>query len=377
MKNDKTLWATPFDFLTSRQPDRPVAFFCASVLHTTAHRFLGGFDGLVSYAVKANADTAVITNLHAAGINAFDVASPVEIDLVRRLAPMAALHYNNPVRSRSEIAHAVDAGVMSWSVDSLDELSKLAAQLPKDAEISVRLKLPLKGAAYDFGEKFGADTALAINLLQRVKAAGYTASMTFHPGTQCHDPDIWVRYIHTCADVAKQAGVTLHRLNVGGGFPARRSGQSAEMNRIFQAISTATSAAFARRPQLVCEPGRAMVSDAFSLASRIKAIHDSGAVYLNDGIYGGLTEFRDLSNNHDVICLSPQGDIRQGTAQAQVVFGPTCDSLDKLPAPLPLPCDAQEEDYLLFSGMGAYVMATCTRFNGYGDIQTITVGHLG
>ncbi len=376
MKNDKTLWATPFDFLTSRQPDRPVAFFCAPVLHDTARRFLRGFDGLVSYAVKANADTAVITNLHAAGITAFDVASPVEIDLVRRLAPLAALHYNNPVRSRSEIAHAVDAGVMSWSVDSLGELAKLVSLVPQGAEISVRLRLPIKGAAYDFGEKFGADATLAAILLQKVQAAGYIASMTFHPGTQCHEPDIWMRYIHTCAEVAQTAGVPLHRLNVGGGFPARRSGIAAELDPIFAAISTATKAAFATPPTLVCEPGRAMVSDAFSLVSRIKAIHDSGAVYLNDGIYGGLTEFRDLNNNHAFTCLSPNGDIRHGAAQARVVFGPTCDSLDKLQDPLPLPCDLQEEDYILFAGMGAYVNATCTRFNGYGDIQMVTVNAL-
>ncbi len=376
MKNDKTLWATPFDFLTCRQPDRPVAFFCAPVLHNMAHRFLRGFGGLVSYAVKANADTAVITNLHAAGIKAFDVASPVEIDLVRALAPLAALHYNNPVRSRSEIAHAVDAGVMSWSVDSLSEFAKLAALVPQGAEISVRLRLPIKGAAYDFGEKFGADAELAAELLRRVKAADFIPSMTFHPGTQCHDPDIWVRYIRTCADVAAQASVTLHRLNVGGGFPARRSGQEAALEPIFTAISEAANTAFAERPQLVCEPGRAMVSDAFSLASRVKAIHDNGAVYLNDGIYGGLTEFRDLNNNHEFTALSPSGDIRHQETQARPVFGPTCDSLDKLPAPLPLPCDLQEEDYLLFAGMGAYVNATCTRFNGYGDIQTVMVGRL-
>jgi len=376
MKNDKTLWATPFDYLTSRQPDRPMAFFCAPMLHDTARRFQRGFDGLVSYAVKANDDTAVITNLHAAGITAFDVASPVEIDLLRALAPLAVLHYNNPVRSNSEISHAVDAGVLSWSVDSAGEFAKLAAKVPHGAEISVRLRLPIKGAAYDFGEKFGADPALAVELLQKVKAAGYRASMTFHPGTQCHDSQVWVQYIQTCAEVAKQAGVTLRRLNVGGGFPARRSGHAPQLQAIFTAITEAVAARFTQPPQLVCEPGRAMVSDAFSLACRIKALHDNGALYLNDGIYGGLTEFRDLNTNHEFTCLSPNGDRRQGATRKRVVFGPTCDSLDKLPEPLPLPCDAEEEDYLLFAGMGAYVNATCTRFNGYGDIQTVTVEKL-
>ena len=40
---------------------------------------------------------------------------PFEIDLIRRLAPDAAIHYNNPVRVAAEIAHAVARGVKSYS----------------------------------------------------------------------------------------------------------------------------------------------------------------------------------------------------------------------------------------------------------------------
>jgi len=377
MKSDRTIWATPVEFLAARQPDIPVAFFCPEVLHQTAQTFIQGFPGLVSYAVKANMDTAVITNLNAAGVQAFDVASPVEIDLIRTLAPKAALHYNNPVRSRTEIAHAVQAGVRSYSVDSMGEFDKLAAQLPKGCEIAVRLKLPIKGAAYDFGEKFGADAPKATELLRAVVAANHRPSMTFHPGTQCHDPAAWVSYIHVCAEVSRKANVPLERLNVGGGFPAQRSGTKPELLQIFNAIKDTTDASFGPNPpELLCEPGRAMVSDAFSLASRIKAIHDNGAVYLNDGIYGGLTEFRDLDTNHNFNCLSPGGQARTGEIISHTAFGPTCDSLDKLPDPLPLPQSIQEDDYILFSGMGAYVNATCTRFNGYGDILTVTVNAL-
>ena len=47
-------------------------------------------------------------------------------------------------------------------------------------------------------------------------------------------------------------------------------------------------------PALVCEPGRAMVAEAFTLGLRVKAIRESGAVFLNDGVYGGLTEIRDI-----------------------------------------------------------------------------------
>ncbi|MCP5087585.1 MAG: type III PLP-dependent enzyme [Rhodobacteraceae bacterium] len=375
MKSDTSVWKSPRDYLAARQPDSPVAFFCPRTLHQTAEEFLEGFPGLVTYAVKANPDPAVIANLHAAGLRAFDVASPVEIDLVRAMATTATLHYNNPVRSRAEIAYAVNAGVRSYSVDSFGEFDKLAELVPAEGtEMSVRLKLTVKGAAYDFGEKFGANAEKAVDLLKRASAAGYLTSMTFHPGTQCFDPQAWVSYMATCADVAKQAGVALHRLNVGGGFPSHRAGDAPALEPIFKAIEGGVKAHFGKNtPMLVCEPGRAMAAEAFTLVARVKGIGDNGAVYLNDGIYGGLTEFRDLDTLKRVNCLSSDGQPRFRKGTLRVVFGPTCDSLDKLPDGLNLPGDIAEGDYILFSGMGAYVHATCTRFNGYGDIRTVTV----
>ncbi len=375
MKSDTTVWKSPRDYLASRQPDNPVAFFCPRTLHKTAEMFLEGFPGLVTYAVKANPDAAVITNLHAAGLRAFDVASPVEIDLVRTMAPTATMHYNNPMRSRDEIAHAVDVGVRSYSVDSFTEFDKLQQMVPSEGtEMSVRLKLPVKGAAYDFGEKFGADAEKSVELLKQARTAGYLASMTFHPGTQCFDPQAWVSYMATCADVAKRAGVSLHRLNVGGGFPSHRAGDAPALEPIFRAIEEGVCLHFGTdAPMLVCEPGRAMAAEAFTLVARVKGIGDNGSVYLNDGIYGGLTEFRDLDTLKRVQCLSSEGQPRTGAGSTRTVFGPTCDSLDKLPDGLNLPSDIAEDDYILFSGMGAYVHATCTRFNGYGDIKTVTV----
>lgn len=125
----KTIWASPAEIIRTRQPENPVMVFAPTVLQATARRFIAGFPGLVTYAVKSNPDEMVIQNLIAAGIKGFDVASPAEIDLIGRLAPGAARHYHNPVRAGFEIAHAVAAGVKAWSVDSHSELDKLLAQV--------------------------------------------------------------------------------------------------------------------------------------------------------------------------------------------------------------------------------------------------------
>jgi len=357
--------------LANHQPDRPVLFFNPAVLHKAAQGFQSGFPGLVTYAVKANDDPIVLSNLVAAGITSFDVASPAEMQAVRDIHPDATLHYNNPVRSEAEIATARRFGIASASVDDLAGLNAIA---PLECEIAVRFKLPVAGAAYDFGSKFGATPDEAVILLEHAKALGHPLAMTFHPGTQCTDAEAWVSYIHAAADFARRAGVRLDRLNVGGGFPAHRAGVAPDLYHIFARIRDAVAEAFGPNPPaLVCEPGRAMVAESFCLATRIKAIRDSGAIFLNDGIYGGLSEQRDIGPSDRLRVLAPNGTPRCAPAASRIAFGPTCDSLDRLPQPISIPEDASIGDYVIFDGMGAYSSAIATQFNGYGLDRPVAV----
>ena len=368
------IWNSPNDYLLARAPDHPVHFFAPAALQAQAKRFLDGFNGLVTYAVKANPEHAVLSNLLAAGVTAFDVASPNEIRLLRELAPHAVLHYNNPVRSKSEIRFAYKAGVKSYSVDGFSEFSKIQDIIPPaGVEISVRIKLPVSGAIYDFGAKFGATPEKAIELLRRVKSAGYIPSITFHPGTQCEDPHAWQAYITEAAAVARAADVTIKRLNVGGGFPAKTANGAPDLEQFFALIDETVTKVFTTRPALVCEPGRALVAESFTHATRVKSVSDNGDIYLNDGIYGGLSEFPVLDVQRSYTVLPPLGDQRSKTKTSVQVFGPTCDSLDALPNKLLLPCDITDDDYIIFQNMGAYVKGVTTDFNGYGQLETVTV----
>ncbi|VDC30370.1 type III PLP-dependent enzyme [Pseudogemmobacter humi] len=372
----RTIWNDPAEYIRLHQPENPVMFFAPSVAQAAARRFIDGFPGLVTYAVKSNPGEEMIENLAAAGIRGYDCASPFEIDLIRRLAPDAAIHYHNPVRSAAEIAHAVAKGVKSYSVDSRSELAKLVAMVPAEGcEISVRFKLPVGGAAYNFGAKFGATAELAVELLKIVRDAGFTPSLTFHPGTQCTDPAAWETYIRKAAEISATAGVKIARLNVGGGFPNHRlHAVVPQLEEIFAVIGRVADEAFgADRPALVCEPGRALCGDAFSTAARIKAIRDDSHVFLNDGIYGTLNEMPQIGMIDRLQVISPEGVLRRGAPEPRIVFGPTCDSVDRLPGDILMPSDIAEGDYVIWHGMGSYSVVTNSRFNGFGDLQMATV----
>ncbi len=370
---EQSSYDTPIEHICARAPDAATLYFSPQDLRAEADRFQRGFDGLVTYAVKANAAPEVLDNLVAAGIGAFDVASPEEIAQVRRAAARAVLHYNNPVRSGAEVAAGKAAGVRSWSVDDRRELEKLGTAAQGE-EVAVRFKLPVTGAHYDFGEKFGATPSEAAALLQASVARGYGAALSFHPGTQCEDGGAWASYIRASAQIAREAGVTLSRLNVGGGFAAHRGAARQDLESVFALISREVRAAFGvQAPQLVCEPGRAMVADSFSLVTRVKALRGDGSLFLNDGIYGALAEWRDMTASTRVRFVRACDAQIAGPTHARRAFGPTCDSLDVLPEPLACPAGLREGDYVLFEGMGAYSLAIATRFNGYGPRDVITV----
>jgi len=372
----KTIWTNPTEYLTTVAPENPVLFFAPAVLQAMARKFIDSFPGMVTYAVKSNPMEEVIENLSAAGLRGFDVASPFEMRLIKRLAPDAALHYNNPVRSMAEIKTAVELGVKSYSVDSASELAKLIAGVPAEGtEITVRFKLPVGGAAYNFGAKFGATAELAVDLLKSVAAAGFIPSITFHPGTQCTEPAAWESYIRKAAEIAEEAGVTIARLNVGGGFPNHRlNAVTPDLDAIFEMIDRVATEAFGdNRPLLVCEPGRGICGDAFTVATRVKALRDDTHVFLNDGVYGSLTELPMIGviDRTEVKC--PKGKLRTGEPIGRIVFGPTCDSVDRLPGELMLADDLEEGDFVIFHGMGAYSTVTNTRFNGFGELGVETV----
>ncbi|MCA3556314.1 MAG: type III PLP-dependent enzyme [Aestuariivirga sp.] len=358
------------------QPEEAVFCFSAERLKARLAAFTGGFPGAVSFAVKSNPSREVVTALAEAGLTHWDVASVQEMALVHSVQPSAHFHYHNPVKSRREILSAYKSyGCRRFAVDAREEVAKIAAIVGNDhkVEMAVRFVLPRDRAspAHDFSTKFGAPEHIAVELLEDIQRRGYVPVMTFHPGSQSRDPSVYVRHIEAAHRIARAAGVRIGKLNVGGGFPASYPlSRPAPLDKFFSLIAEAATRCFGKgtEPELECEPGRGLVASCMSLLTRIKLVcSDGDDIFLNDGIYGGLMEFMqapELQPPHRVI---RGGKVVDGPTKAWKVFGPTCDPLDVLPARLDLPIDLRDEDYVEFGTLGAYGIATSTRFNGYGN----------
>jgi ornithine decarboxylase len=363
------LYRDAADVIARLNPDYPVYCFAPSILKAQVGRFLSGFAGDVAYAVKANSTPEVMGSVAAMGIRVFDVASLLEIEQVLQVAPDAELLYDNPIKSRAEIGRAYhEFGVRSFALDDEAEFHKLNATLCGDpsVQLTVRVKLARASAVHDLTRKFGATEQDAIALLRTVNAAGYRPALTFHPGSQCLDPRAYADYIEACARIAAQAGVELTMVNVGGGFPAPYLNEAVlPLAEYFRAIKRAFAAHFdTALCRLVCEPGRALVAPAVSLLCRVKHRRGNHTVFLNDGIYGGLMEQYVVRIDLPLRVWRGEQRLRDTMVDFEI-FGPTCDSHDRLPVPLRLPESIAEGDYVEFGLLGAYGSVTATRFNGY------------
>lgn len=365
------------DVIYTLSPDFPVYCFCRRQLEFQIHRFGSEFPGDVAYAVKANPTPLIIAAIAANGIRTFDVASLDEIELIRDLSPRATLLYDNPVKSRLEIGRAyLEFGVRSFAVDDEAELHKIHAVIGNDpaVQVSVRFKLPKSAAVMDLGTKFGATEPAAVQLLRKAAGMGYQPALTFHPGSQCTSPAAYTQHIEAAARIAAGAEVEIRMLNVGGGFPAPyANAEVASLSEYFREVGAAFRRHFdANRCRLLCEPGRALVAPSASLLCRVKHRRSGNTVFLNDGIYGGLLE-QFMCQVEMPIRVYRDGFDLGGPVSDFSVFGPTCDSADRLPFALHLPESIDEGDWIEFGLMGAYGSATSTRFNGYSSEQYVEV----
>ena len=102
-------------------------------------------------------------------------------------------------------------------------------------------------------------------------------------------------------------------------------------------------------------------------------MRDDLHVFLNDGLYGSLFELGQIGIIDRIEVLDPQGTRRSGAVHGRICFGPTCDSVDRLPGDVPFPDDIAEGDFVVVHGMGAYSTVTNSRFNGFGELQLVTV----
>ena len=368
---------TPLDLVRSRPVEGPVACARPDRLTIAATWFQDNFPGEVLYAVKANPSAWVIDALYGAGLRWFDVASLAEVELIAERCPGATLAFMHPVKSRNAIRRAYfDHGVKIFAIDCRAELDKIVQETggATDLTLVVRLAVSNDGSALPLAGKFGVSAEDAPELIRAARARAGELGVSFHVGSQCMAPSAYRAAMMEASRLIAQAGVTVDIVDVGGGFPSVYPGMTPPpLDEYVHAIKTAFDEMMVlENADLWCEPGRALIAESVSILTRVELVKGD-AVHLNDGAYGCLFDIVHARWPFPVRVHRADG-ATAGQSHDYTLYGPTCDAIDTFPGTYALPADLAEGDVIEFGMLGAYGTSMATRFNGFGDVETVTVG---
>ena len=352
------------------RPDKPVYCIRKNSILSGSKFFQKKFPGKILYALKTNPHPVVVKTLIESGINQFDVASIEEIKAVKEFSQTAKCSYMHTVKSRESISEAYfKYGVKTFSLDTKDELIKIieSTSYAKDLELFVRVSVSNEHAEIDLSKKFGALNSEAAGLLRLAKLHSNKVGLSFHVGSQCMHPISYTKGIAVIGNVIKKTKIIPDYINVGGGFPTIYPDLIPQnLDNYFNEIKKSLeSLKLKKLPEIICEPGRALVAESGSTIVRVN-LRKKQKLYINDGTYGTLFD----AGTPNIVFPSKMikdnsNKIISKKLTAFDFYGPTCDSMDYMKGPFLLPNNIKENDYIELGQLGSYGLTFRTQFNGF------------
>lgn len=325
------------------------------------------------YAVKCNPDHLIIKTLGELGCG-FDCASKNEIERVLTINKninKEKIIYANPIKAKSYIEYAKQEGITLMTVDSVDEIIKIKDVYP-EAKILIRILTDDRGSLCRFSNKFGATLEQAEEIIGLCINLGLDIlGVSFHVGSGCSNPKLFdhaIKNARILFDRANEYGIKMNILDIGGGFPGFDN-EKISFNQIAKVISKSLNEYFPQSidVKIIAEPGRYFVTESHTLfvniiGRKITSSNDKILYYVDDGTY---QSFNCIMYDH----VNPRCEIIKKTCPHEnkyksTIFGQTCDSIDQIMDNVSLP-KLEIGDWLLFHNMGAYTVASGSKFNGF------------
>jgi diaminopimelate decarboxylase len=328
----------------------------------------------VCYAIKANANLAVLSLLARAGAGA-DITSGGELYRALRAGiPARKILFAGPGKTRDEMREALKAEISMFNVESASELRALdevAREMGVRAPVALRVNPDVDPQTHPYiatglkTAKFGIPFAQALDVYgEAARLPGLdVVGVQMHIGSQLTkvDPvrDATAR-VASLVKTLRERRVEIRMVDIGGGLGIRYRDEAPPT----QAEWAATLLPVLRELGVtdLLEPGRSIVGNAGVLLTRVLYRKETGEktflvvdAAMNDlirpSLYGAHHEIRPL----DAARLD-------GPAETVDVVGPVCESGDFLAKDRELP-RLQEGDCLAVMSAGAYGFVMASNYN--------------
>ena len=349
----------------------------------------GGAD--VYYAGKAFLCTAVARWINEEGLG-LDVCSGGELAVAIRAGfPGARIGFHGNNKSVAEIEAALRYGVGRIVVDSFEEIARVAAaaqRLGVMAPVMVRVTVGVEAHTHEYiataheDQKFGFSLAggEAAEAVRRILGhPGHLSLLGLHShiGSQIFDTSGFEvatrRVLGLHLDVAREHGIQLAELDLGGGFGIAYTTQHDPSSP--RDLATGMAEILAREcradgvpvPKISVEPGRAIAGPStftlYEVGTVKEVLLDSDASRTYVAVDGGMSDnIRPALYDADYSCTIA-GRVSEATPALARVVGKHCESGDIVVKDEFLPSDIRAGDLLAVPGTGAYCRSLSSQYN--------------
>ena len=354
-------------------------FYCYSTATLQRHyqvfaEAFANVPALICYAMKANSNQAVVATLAKLGAGA-DVVSGGE--LKRALAagiPPDRIMFSGVGKTASELAAAVDTGILCVNVESEGELallSTIAAGKGRVVDISVRVnpdvdpKTHAKIATGKAENKFGIPISQAREVYARAaKLPGLrVAGVDMHIGSQITELapfDDAFALLSDFVHVLRADGHVIAHVDLGGGLgiPYREDNEPPPRPEAYAVVVKRATRDLDCK--LIFEPGRLIVGNAGILVTRVLYVKrgEAKTFIIVDAAMNDLIRPTLYDAHHDV---RPVVERPAARIVADVV-GPVCESGDFLALDREMP-EPQPGDLVAVMTAGAYGAVQAGTYN--------------
>ncbi|MEO7135118.1 MAG: diaminopimelate decarboxylase [Vicinamibacterales bacterium] len=355
----------------------PVYVYSTALVQRRAREFKAGVaaldNSLITFAVKANPNAAILATLVREGFGA-DVVSGGEYRRARAAGvPANKIVFSGVGKTADEMTLALAGGLFQFNVESraeLEMLSSVAVSVGRRAPISIRINPDVTagshakistGAAQD---KFGisaADVVAAFDLARELPGIE-PQGVAIHIGSQLTslEPlELAFSRLGALIDQLRQAGHRIKVADLGGGL-----GVSYDATKPMPPTASSYGAMVERVAgpwgvQLVFEPGRLIVGEAGVLLTQVIRLKD-GATHpfvivdaaMNDLIRPTLYEAW-----HEIEAVVPTGE-----KMVADIVGPVCESGDTF-ARARKTDRVEAGDLMVIRTVGAYAATMGSSYN--------------
>ncbi len=345
----------------------------------------GARDVLIAFAVKANANIAVLATLARQGAGA-DTVSQGEIQRALKAGvPAEKIIFSGVGKTEAELAFAVQTGVHQINVESvaeLETLARIAWALKKKPAIAIRVNPDVGAGGHEKistgkgDAKFGVSPEQALALYKRAHEDKHldAKGLAVHIGSQIKDLaplEAAFGVLRKLTEHLRVEGVAVERLDLGGGLgvpyfnepdPPSPDEYASMVERAFAGLDV----------KLACEPGRMIAGNAGVLVSRVVRLQERAArpiVVLDAGmndlirpaIYDAFHRIRSVRE--------PPTDKPE---QLYDVVGPICETGDTFTRNRSL-APLEEGDLVAFMTAGAYGAVMASTYNARALIPEVLV----